>query len=323
MSPRSYFSEFIFCILAPLLGILNLSAQTPVQPLDSVLLHALVANDQIAVAKSLTNGANPNSVDDDSDNALMYAAMYADTICMNLLVEHHANIEQRNKAGETALMWCADEFDKIKWLLRHDANINAVSNGGNNLLLIACRAGFDQYDIVKFLIDQGADCNISNQIHENALMKAAVLCDTNMLSMLYSKRIDILAIGPQGMSALTLAVFHENFDAAFWILHHLPNQPQADTIISNTLTYAVDCNNTKMVKELADRAKNIDWEDGDGYTALMWAVYNEHPNKEMIDILIKHGARVKHKGKDGKTPMSWALTKGNTEIVSMLSTVKK
>ena len=65
------------------------------------------------------------------------------------------------------------------------------------------------------------------------------------------------------------------------------------------------------------KAKKINVQ-GSGFTPLMWAVYNEHDNVEIIRALLEKGAEVNVKADDGSTALSWALKKGNTGTVALL-----
>ena len=55
-----------------------------------------------------------------------------------------------------------------------------------------------------------------------------------------------------------------------------------------------------------------------GFTPLMWAVYNDHDNVDIIKALLDKGADVNIKANDGATALSWALKKGNTNTVALL-----
>ena len=55
-----------------------------------------------------------------------------------------------------------------------------------------------------------------------------------------------------------------------------------------------------------------------GITPLMWAVYNEHDNVDIVKAMLDKGANVNLKADDGSTALSWALKKGNTGTVALL-----
>ena len=53
-------------------------------------------------------------------------------------------------------------------------------------------------------------------------------------------------------------------------------------------------------------------------TPLMWAVYNEHDNPQIIQAFLDKGALLNIKDKNGETALSWAMKKGNTATVALL-----
>ncbi|TKK65391.1 ankyrin repeat domain-containing protein [Ilyomonas limi] len=120
------------------------------------LFEAVRNNNLKEVSALLNEGANPNAYDDDSDNVLINAAIYASANCMKLLLQRKANPNLKNKYGQTPLMLCTHELDKMKLLLHYDADINAKSNSENTALSIAC-SEYGLYKNVKWLIDNGAD----------------------------------------------------------------------------------------------------------------------------------------------------------------------
>jgi ankyrin repeat protein/predicted GIY-YIG superfamily endonuclease len=61
---------------------------------------------------------------------------------------------------------------------------------------------------------------------------------------------------------------------------------------------------------------NINAQDKDGKTALMWAALDGCPN--IVRVLLAKGAAVDVKDKDGKTALIWAEDKGRTEIIQLL-----
>ena len=133
-----------------------LNAQTP----SSKIFEAVKNNDLKEVKSLLEQGADPNSVDEDGDHLLMYAAMYSSVDCMQLLIEKGSNVNAKNKIDETALMWSVHDLAKMKLLIQHGADVNAKAKSGNTPLLIAS-VGHGKYEAVKLLIDKGADASCS------------------------------------------------------------------------------------------------------------------------------------------------------------------
>ena len=79
----------------------DLNAQTS----SAKIFKAVKDNDIKEVRSLLEQGVDPNSVDEDGDHLLMYAALYSSVDCMQLLIEKGSNVNAKNKIDETALMW--------------------------------------------------------------------------------------------------------------------------------------------------------------------------------------------------------------------------
>ena len=110
-----------------------------------------------------------------------------------------------------------------------------------------------------------------------------------------------------------------NWQAIFCLLNNGADANIPDPINTTILLWAAEQNNLEAVKALVKKTKNINTVDSiKGMTTLMWAVYNEHDNPQIIKVLLDNGALVNIKAKDGSTALSSAIKKGNTETVALL-----
>jgi uncharacterized protein len=305
-------------LLVVLIPICSLLCMPQAKAQQSNSLFAAVKNNDIKELRSLLHqGADANACDDDSDNVLMYAAIYSSIDVMQMLLENGSKPDVRNRLGETALMWSAHDPDKIKLLLQHGADINAKAKSGNTILLIAC-VGYGKYDIIKMLLDKGADPLTKNVKKETALMRASIFGDTATISLLLSKSIDVNAQDQDGNTALINAVLNSNRSAVFKLLEHGADPEIAMSFGLTALSCAVIYNDIETVNAILKKIKNVNAIHADGHTALMWATYNEYDNISIIQALLDKGADVNMKATDGSTALSWALKKGNTATVSLL-----
>ena len=304
-------TSIIFLIqLLLLTGTLPMEAQSV-----RSLFTALEKDDTSSLKNLLQSGADVNAADTDSDNVLMYAALYASPPAMQILLDYKANPNQSNKLGETPLMWSTHDLQKVKLLVGSGADINAKSAAGNTALLIAAK-GTNRLPLVQWLVDHGADCRAVNNSGENALMRAAEYGDTTLLRFLYDKGI-ALSIKDHDSSHVLLSAA-ENPIALRWLVDKMQITDATDSMMAEVLTYAVVEDEVDVVKALIKKIKNINWSDRDGYSPLMWAVFNEHMHTDMIKILIDAGANLQHAAKDGTNALHWARKKGNTAVVQLL-----
>jgi ankyrin repeat protein len=70
------------------------------------------------------------------------------------------------------------------------------------------------------------------------------------------------------------------------------------------------------VRTLLTQKADVNAPQGDGATALHWAVY--HGDRETASLLIRNGANVKAANRDGSTPLWIACVNGDAEIISAL-----
>ena len=70
------------------------------------------------------------------------------------------------------------------------------------------------------------------------------------------------------------------------------------------------------IQKLVAQKANVNAPQGDGATAMHWAVFRS--DKEMVDVLLKAGADPKVANRDGSTPLWLASVNGDSAILSLL-----
>lgn len=305
--------KFSLTLLLSVGSLCVLNAQTA----SSKIFEAVKNNDIKEVRSLLEKGANPNSVDEDSDNLLMYAALYSTVDCMQLLIEKGSAVNAKNNLDETALMWSVHDIGKMKLLIRHGADVNAKAKSGNTPLLIAS-IGHGKYEAVKLLLDKGADPLAVNNRKENALTRAALFGDTATVSLLLNKEIDINVLTMDSTTALMNAVLNANKPVIIQLLEKKADPDKLCFFGLTPLSAAVIFTDAESVKAILKKTKKVNAADYGGNTVLMYAGYNEHDDVEMIQALLDKGADVNMKSKSGETALSWASKKGNTATVALL-----
>ncbi len=182
------------------------------------LIDAVRENNIKEVRSFIQHGADVNAYDDDSDNVLINAAIYASADCMKLLLKKKADPNLKNKYGQTPLMLCTHELKKMKLLLQYGADINAKSKSENTALFIAC-SEYGIYKNIKWLIDNGANPLFKRWGGFTALMQAAPFADTMTIHLLINKGIEVNA-HPWKFSALTNAARNANWPCVTSLLNN-------------------------------------------------------------------------------------------------------
>jgi uncharacterized protein len=140
-------------------------------PSDEEIMRAVELGDFGQTEILLKRGANPNA-ENDFVTALGGAAYDKKIELVNLLVRHGADVNQRNHRGlaplhEAALTsWkAAQKISRL--LLDEGAYVDAVDRLGRTPLILA--VGERNVDLVKLLLERGADATLMNVHGEKAL----------------------------------------------------------------------------------------------------------------------------------------------------------
>lgn len=133
----------------------------------------------------IDHGANVNSQDMNGQTALHYLAASGSFECVKMLINRGANVNLRNKYRMTALHFAESEC--VQLLIDHGANVNQQSMNGETVLHVATNYG--KVDVVQKLLDAKADVNLRDAEGRTALHIAA-----NPIAHKYHgrKQVDIL-----------------------------------------------------------------------------------------------------------------------------------
>ena len=116
------------------------------------------------------HGANINERDNKDETPLINACRSGNEGIIKYLVEHGADINKENKWTETPLFISFEEGndDIVKYLVENGADVNKEDGYGKIPLFISCEKGNES--IVKYLVEHGADVNKENGYCETSLL---------------------------------------------------------------------------------------------------------------------------------------------------------
>lgn len=197
-------------------------------------------------------------------------------------------------------------IQKIKKLISKGYDVNAASGGGQNMLTLAFRYGHRKIspfrdtlqislmtpeqvedkilEILKILIENGADINVLDEQDSAPLHRAAARNQTRIVRMLINKGADVNLKGRSGNYPLNYAADH----------------PSTSEIIEILIANGADVN----VKGAR------------GNTPLHDSIYSG--SSDVFETLIKSGAHVNAKNDKGKTPLQLALEDDYKEKAELL-----
>jgi ankyrin repeat protein len=285
-----------------------LSAQTDTShdPLFAALQRGAVGD----VERLLKSGTSPNVVDAEGTPALMAATLFASADTVDLLLKHGADPNRADASGATALMWAVPDVEKVRLLLAHGANVNARSATERTPLLVA--AAYPRtVDLLRLLLDRGADLRAKDRAGADALALAVRSADVEVVRFLVEKGLD-----PNALSPGARRVGYARWD-----------RPTTDYLMSKGVTAAPDVlvatanwQPVELVGRWIESGADVNARTAAQYgrTPLLTAVTSEREGADTLKLLLDHGADPNVPMTEGETPLDWALYKGDRAKIQVL-----
>ena len=173
----------------------------------TALLWAAHWDDGEAAELLLHAGANVNAADDHGVTPLARACENASASMVRRLLEAGANPNIAQMNGLTPLMTAArtGSLDVVNDLLSHDADVNAATATTHEAALMWAVAE-RRVDVVRVLVDGGADVHPNPQQLFSPLIAAARTGDTDTAKMLLAAGADVNGTGSDGSPPLPYAM---------------------------------------------------------------------------------------------------------------------
>lgn len=169
---------------------------------------------------------------------------------------------------------------EVATLLKRGMDPNSVDPTGQPVLHIAAREG--NLDVVKALVQAGADIDKRNAVRETPIMLAAITGDTKIVEYLLSKEAQI-------------------------------NQPGWTPLL-----YAATNGHVEVIKLLIENHAYIDSSAPNGSTPLMMAVRGGHITA--AQLLLEEGADPTIKNESGESAEQWAERGKQTDLAALIRT---
>lgn len=260
------------------------------------LVFATIKNDGASVKRLIDAGADPNYALPDKVKVLIVAASYKSTAAAAALVDGGANPNIVDRTGNTPLHVAsqAGELELLKKLLAKGSDPNArteKSRGGGPVAFFRALGGeqtplllaakFNHVDVMRALIEAGADTKLKAQDGTTLLLAAAGSGHVAAAKFAYEFDKDVKAVDDVGFTAM-----HES--------------------VSGTGQLATQVELTELVQYLADIGVPLDEVDSRGRTPIQIGDGTplDKPIQRMADILVSRGITPRYFPKEYVKPAS-------------------
>jgi ankyrin repeat protein len=201
-----------------------------------------------------------------------------------------------------------DRVAVTQMLTADPALVNARNTNGLSAVLTA--AYFQQRDIVKYLVKQGADLNLFEAC------AAGVLERVEEILKEHPEQVNEFA--PDGFQPIGLAAFfgHTSVVKFLLVMNADFDTPSRNGLKVTPLNSAAAGGRIEIVRLLLARGADPNMRQADDFVPLHAAAQNgQH---EMVELLLKHGADKSLKNKEGKSACDIALESGHQELAEFL-----
>jgi hypothetical protein len=159
------------------------------QKLDQRLVLAAKANDAALVAQLIRKGGNVNAKDSIQDSAFLYAGAEGFNEILRLTLVHGADVRSTNRFGGTALIPASEHghVETVGILVAAGVPVNHVNKLGWTAMqeaILLNNGGPRQQDVVRQLLEAGADPNIRDPQGRTALDNAERLGFTEIVRLI-------------------------------------------------------------------------------------------------------------------------------------------
>ncbi len=200
----------------------------------------------------------------------------------------------------------------IRFISTNPALVNEKDDKGDTALHYA--VDFKQKDLIKFLLDKGADYTIKNNAGESPF-DIALKGVKQEKSYVDIAKLLVAKAPPKSSLEDKLAHYFKygNWDAIKNLIAEHPDLIQVTTSEGDTPLHFAAEKSEDLTKFLLDNGADVNSKNKYGETPLFEVV-----DQKIAEMLLAKGAEINKEGRDGETPLFNAVYRGNKELVKIL-----
>ncbi|KAF4466261.1 hypothetical protein FALBO_6887 [Fusarium albosuccineum] len=287
------------------------------------LIHAVKAGTSVVVRRLLERTPNPADANQrdlkDEISALHWAFYYRYYPVASLLIDHGADVNEKNTDGWTPLIQAVrnGNGDMVWSLIKNGARINQMDSNGWSPLLYAIKN--QSKDVIWLLIANKANTKLRGNNAPSTLDLALQKAEYSIAWLLCEHGADINSLDDKGMTSLHRACDSGRLKEVAFLLDNGAETRSKDTAGFTALHYAVLRGWEGIVNLLASRASVgaiMDEPDAKGNRALMLATLQQ--SQPIVQALVGNGAACEHQDSAGLAALHHAARLGFNEGVKLL-----
>ncbi|VAW96994.1 hypothetical protein MNBD_GAMMA22-3035 [hydrothermal vent metagenome] len=217
------------------------------------------------------------------------------------------------------------DFKKVKELVEQGADVNYMIGTFDTPLMTASIDG--HHEIVKYLLDNGADSKIATKSGKTALHSAS-RGNVKIVQLLLDNGANADAHDKENLTPLSGAISMSNFKIMKLLIEHGAHVNDANQWGVTALMVAAESADINFVRHLLEKGAKVNTvEKGIRFisfnprqTALRAAVKKHRP--EVVKLLLDYGANAHIPDDQNRTPIDWAKRYQHTDILKIFKDYK-
>jgi ankyrin repeat protein len=286
--------------------------------------HIAVFAGKVKVSELLIGCSDDLDIRDIEGHNLLHRATWKGQIDIaRVLLEHDgetkALVNAKDENGQTPLHIASqhNRLSIVALLLEFGANVNVQDNDGMTPLFFAAQSARSS-KVVQLLLKHGAEVNRTSKNGQVPLHLASQHVNLSNMELLLKSGATVDARDNDGMTSLLLAAQSTRCGAAAQLLlEHDASFRVRNKNGQTPLHLASRWGLSDVVASLLKLGADVDAQDNDKMTPLLCA---SGPFRSIAaaQVLLKHGANVRLRNKNGQTPLHVASENHFSNVVALL-----